>query len=140
MNCATRGRVTSLTRVRALLTVLLFGSVCHDASAAASFDRCAAAAATQPNAYESYRCYYEVASSSGDWQAASRHLDRLAVAHPEIDWIVFVRAVVTSALSPEAGERLYLEAAGRFEATGNIRGEVHWLSNEGLHDGAPQFG
>ena len=124
MNCATRGRVTSLTRVRALLTVLLIGSVCHDASAAASFDRCAAAAATQPNAYESYRCYYEVASSSGDWPAASRHLDRLAVAHPEIDWIVFVRAVVTSALSPEAGERLYLEAAGRFEATGNIRGEV----------------
>jgi len=125
LNYATRGRVTSPAGVRALLGVLLFGSVfCHGASAAASFDRCATAVATQPNAYESYRCYYEVASGSGEWQAASRHLDRLAAAHPEIDWIVFMRAVVTSAVSQEAGERLYLESAGRFEAAGNLRGEV----------------
>ena len=98
--------------------------MCHGAAPAASFDRCTTAVAAQPNAYESYRCYYEVASSSGEWQAASRHLDKLAAAHPEIDWIVFVRAVVTSALNQEAGERLYLEAARRFEAAGNIRGEV----------------
>ena len=91
---------------------------------ATSYDRCATAVAAQPNAYESYRCYYEVASSSGDWQAANRHLDKLAAAHPDIDWIVFVSAVVTSALNKEAGERLYLEAARRFEAAGNIRGEV----------------
>lgn len=110
--------------IHSLLVAALLIGVCHAAAAAASFDRCAIAVAAQPNAYESYRCYYEVASSSGDWQAASRHLDKLAVAHPEVDWIVFVRAVVTSALDQKAGERLYLEAARRFEAAGNIRGEV----------------
>ena len=112
-----------MTRVRAVVIALFIWSVCDSASAA-SFDRCATAVATQPNAYESYRCYYEVASGSGDWQAASRQLDNLAAAHPDIDWIVLVRAVVTSALDQQAGERLYLEAARRFEAAGNVRGEV----------------
>ena len=105
MNCAPRGRTGSLARVRALFIAIFFWGVCHGAAPAASFDRCATAVATQPNAYESYRCYYEVASSSGEWQAASRHLDKLAAAHPEIDWTVFVRAVVTSALNQEVGER-----------------------------------
>jgi len=116
--------LNSAPRGRALFIALLLGSVCHGAAAAATFDRCTTAVAAQPSAYESYRCYYEVASSSGEWQAASRHLDKLAATHPDIDWIVFVRAVVTSALDREAGERLYLEAARRFEAAGNIRGEV----------------
>ena len=104
--------------------MLVLAGVSHRAWAASTFKDCADLVAAQSQAYESYRCYYEVASSSGEWQAAGSHLKALATSHPEIDWIVFVRALVSWPLDKDAGERLYLEAAQRFKAAGNIRGEV----------------
>ncbi|MET0985137.1 MAG: CHAT domain-containing protein [Steroidobacteraceae bacterium] len=98
---------------------------------AASFESCAKEITQRPAEYESYRCYYEVASSSGEWAAAGRQLDILAAAHPQSDWIIFVRALVTWPLDKSAAERLYLEAARRFDASGNIRGEV--LARANLH-------
>ena len=65
-----------------------------------------------------------MASSTGEWQSAGKHLNALAAARPQIDWIVFVRGLVTSPLDKAAAERLYLEAAQRFETNGNVRGEV----------------
>jgi CHAT domain-containing protein len=111
-------------RSTAFVASLLLGSVAHGAAAAPVFERCANAVAAQPEVYESYRCYYEVASSSGEWQAAAMHLEKLAASHPDIDWIVFMRATVAAPVDKVAAERLYLEAAQRFQAAGNVRGEV----------------
>src|SRR5688572_12011649 len=77
-----------------LACVLVAGGTENFAHAAPTFEACANAVAAQPAAYESYRCYYEVASSSGDWQEAGRKLQVLATARSEIDWIVFFRAAV----------------------------------------------
>ncbi len=101
----------------------------HGARAAPTFDACAELVAAEPAAYESYRCYFEVAGSSGEWRAAGRHLKALAAARPHIDWIVFVRGLVTSPLDKAVAERLYFEASQRFEAGGNVRGEVLARSN-----------
>ncbi len=65
-----------------------------------------------------------MASSTGEWQSAGKHLNALAAARPQIDWIVFVRGLVTPPLDKAAAEQLFLEAARRFETNGNVRGEV----------------
>ncbi|HEU4780460.1 MAG TPA: CHAT domain-containing protein [Steroidobacteraceae bacterium] len=107
-----------------LACVFVLGGMIPNARATPAFEKCADAVAAQPAVYESYRCYYEVASSSGEWNAAGKHLEALATANPENDWIVFVRAAVAWPEDKARAERLYLEAAQRFEAAGNMRGEV----------------
>jgi CHAT domain-containing protein len=89
-----------------------------------TFESCATGSAAGPAQYEPYRCYFEVATTNGEWQIAAKHLERLAAEHPRIDWIVFVRALVTAPTDSNAAEQLYLEAARRFEVAGNVRGEV----------------
>jgi CHAT domain-containing protein len=96
----------------------------HRAWPATTFEDCAEGVAARPAEYETYRCYYEAASGNGEWQTARQKLEDLADAHPSIDWIVFMRAAVSAPLDKDAAERLYLEAAKRFEAAGNVRGEV----------------
>ena len=108
----------------AVAVTLVFAVSSQGAWAARTFDACAELVAAEPAAYESYRCYFEVASSTGEWQSAGRRLNALATAQPQIDWIVFVRGLVTSPLDKMAAERLYLEAAQRFETNGNVRGEI----------------
>src|SRR5688572_20427328 len=116
----------------------VLGGMSSWAWAASPFDLCAKKVAAEPAVYESYRCYYEVASSNGDWEAAGRHLAALAVTYPEVDWIVLVRALVTWPLNKHAAERLYTEASQRFEASGNIRGEV--LARANLYTLFYEFG
>lgn len=94
------------------------------ALAAPTFETCAQEVAQRPEQYESYRCYYEVASASGSWKSARRHMDALARERPKVDWVVFVRALVTSPSDKQAAEALYLEAAQRFQSAGNVRGEM----------------
>ncbi len=118
------GRGVALWRPGAIAVALIFGAWGHGARAAGTFDACAGRVAAEPTIYEPYRCYFEVAGSSGEWLAAERHLKKLQAARPQIDWIVFVRGLVTWPLDKAAAERLYLEAARRFEANGNVRGEV----------------
>jgi CHAT domain-containing protein len=119
-----RGLLATLTTARAFVVVLLLGCASHGAWAGPTFETCAERVAARLTEYEPYRCYYEVAASTGEWQTARKHLEKLAREHPQIDWIVFVRATVTAATDSAAGERLYLEAARRFEAASNVRGEV----------------
>ena len=114
----------ALRRPYIFAITLFLGVLSQSVRAAQTFDVCAERVAAEPTAYESYRCYFEVASSTGEWQSAGRHLKALATARPQIDWIVLVRALVTSPLDKTAGERLFFEAAQRFETNGNVRGEV----------------
>ncbi|HEU5135763.1 MAG TPA: CHAT domain-containing protein [Steroidobacteraceae bacterium] len=51
-------------------------------------------------------------------------LNALAAARPQIDWIVFVRGLVTPPQDKVTAEKLFLEAARRFKTNGNVRGEV----------------
>lgn len=118
------GPSSGLTTVRRCLVAWMLVYAGQPAWCAPTFDTCQSSVAARPAEYESYRCFYEVAAASGEWQAAARHLEKLAAKHPRIDWIVFVRATVTSPTDRGAAERLYLEAAQRFEAAGNVRGEV----------------
>jgi CHAT domain-containing protein/tetratricopeptide (TPR) repeat protein len=120
--CAGQG--VALRGTRTCAVAVLLGLLSQGAHAAQTFDACAELVAAEPAAYESYRCYFEVASSTGEWQSAGRHLSALEAARPRIDWIVFVRGLVTWPLDKAAAERLYLEAARRFEASENVRGEV----------------
>ena len=108
--------------VRPLALLLLCAG--QSAWSGPTFESCAARVAERPAEYEPYRCYFEVATTNGEWQIAARHLEKLAAAHPQIDWIVFMRAAVTAPTDSKAAERLYLEAARRFEAAGSVRGEV----------------
>jgi tetratricopeptide (TPR) repeat protein len=110
--------------VRTFVVALLLAFASQAVGTGQTFETCAASVAARPVEYEPYRCYYEVAAASGEWQTAGKHLARLAAKDPHIDWIVFVRAAVTSSTDSNAAERLYLEAARRFEAAGNVRGEV----------------
>jgi CHAT domain-containing protein len=119
-----RGLFARLATARAFVVALLLGCASHGAWSGPTFDACAERVAARPTEYEPYRCYYEVAASTGEWEIAGRHLEKLAAKHPNVDWIVFVRATVTTPTDSAAGERLYLEAARRFEAAGNVRGEV----------------
>lgn len=118
------GLFSGSATVRTCFVALLLAFADRAAGTAPTFETCAARVAARPAEYEPYRCYYEVAAASGEWETARRHLERLAAKHPHIDWIVFVRAAVTSPTDSNAAERLYLEAARRFEAAGNVRGEV----------------
>jgi CHAT domain-containing protein len=108
----------------AFVVALLLGCASHSAWSGPTFDTCAERVAARPTEYEPYRCYFEVAASTGEWETAGKHLEKLAAERPHIDWIVFMRAVVTAATDSAASERLYLEAARRFETAGNVRGEV----------------
>ena len=108
----------------AVAVTLILGVLSQNVRAARTFDACAELVAAEPTAYEPYRCYFEVASSTGEWQLAGRHLNALAAARPQIDWIVFVRGLVTQPADKTAAESLYLEAARRFRTNGNVRGEV----------------
>jgi CHAT domain-containing protein len=119
-----RGRFARLATARAFVIVLLLGCASHSAWPAPTFETCAERVVARPAEYEPYRCYYEVAASNGEWETARKHLEKLAAEHPHIDWIVFVRAVVTTPTDGDAGEQLYLEAARRFQSAGNARGEV----------------
>jgi CHAT domain-containing protein len=110
-------------RVRPFVVALLL-CASQVALSGPTFESCAAGSASGPAGYEPYRCYYEVATSTGEWQIAARHLERLEAQHPKIDWIVFVRALVAGPTDGNAAEQLYLEAARRFERAGNVRGEV----------------
>jgi CHAT domain-containing protein len=111
-------------RPSSLAFTFILGVSSQCAGASRTFDACAELVAAEPTAYESYRCYFEVAGSTGEWQLAGRHLQVLADARPQVDWIVFVRGLVTSNLDKTAAEALYLEAAQRFATNGNVRGEV----------------
>src|SRR5688500_16133306 len=120
-------RDTRSDRLRALRVVSISWALVGTtpcAWAVSSFEACAKQVATLPAVYESYRCYFEVASRSGEWEKAGSHLEALAAMHPENDWIVFARGLVASPLDNKAAERLYAESAQRFETAGNIRGEV----------------
>ena len=117
------GPVPRSGTVRSLVALLL-ACVSQAAWAGPTFESCAASVAARPAEYEPYRCYFEVATTNGQWEIAGRHLEKLAAPHPQIDWIVFMRAAVTAASDSIAAERLYLEAARRFEDAGNVRGEV----------------
>jgi CHAT domain-containing protein len=103
------------------LLLVLAGGV---AASAPTFETCRARADESPERYESYRCFFEVAAANGEWRAASARLAALASERPHNDWIVFVRAVVSAPTDADAAERLYVEAARRFEASDNVRGEV----------------
>ena len=118
------GLFSGSATVRTCLVALLLAFASQAAGTGPTFETCAASVAARPAEYEPYRCYYEVAAASGEWEIARRHVERLAAKHPHIDWIVFVRAAVTSPTDSNAAERLYVEAARRFEAAGNVRGEV----------------
>jgi CHAT domain-containing protein len=109
--------------IRPVFTLLLLGAA-QAAWSAPTFEACAEKVAARPTEYEPYRCYFEVATTNGEWATAGRHLEKLSEQHPRIDWIVFMRAAVTAPTDSQAAERLYLEAARRFEAAGNVRGEV----------------
>ncbi|MFL6576039.1 MAG: hypothetical protein ACJ8MR_05455, partial [Povalibacter sp.] len=89
-----------------------------------TFDDCARGVEAQPAAYESYRCYYEIASSTGEWRKASAHLAALESRTPGIDWILFMRAAVTWPLDKTAAEALYETAAARFQQSENAKGEI----------------
>jgi CHAT domain-containing protein len=104
--------------------MLALASVSPRAWSASTFEACAREVAARSTVYESYRCYYEVANGNGEWAAAEKHLAALAAAHPGIDWIVFAQGLVAWPLDKDKAERLFLEAARRFGATSNVRGEV----------------
>ena len=110
--------------VRPLVVAFLLWCASQAAWPGPTFETCAASVAARPAEYEPYRCYFEVATTNGEWVNAGKHLERLAAEHPHIDWIVFMRAAVTAPTDSKTAERLYLEAARRFEAAGNVRGEV----------------
>lgn len=114
--------------IRGVAFALLIMGANH-AFAAPTFQSCANGVTARPADYESYRCYFEVAGGSGEWQQAASHLEQQAAAHPEIDWIVFVRALVTANVDKKAAEPLYVEAARRFEKANNVRGEMLARSN-----------
>ncbi len=99
------------------------------AEAPPGFDACARRVAAAPGAYESYRCYFEVASAQAAWEDAERQLAALAGQDPGNDWIVFVRALVTLPFDRTRAEQLYLESAERFQRAGNRRGELLARSN-----------
>jgi len=121
---ASAGRGVVLRRPWTFAATLVLGVSSQSAWAARTFVTCAELVDAGPTAYESYRCYFEVANSTGEWQSAGKLLNALAASQPQIDWIVLVRGMVASSLDKTAAERLYREAAQRFETNGNVRGEV----------------
>jgi CHAT domain-containing protein len=120
---STGGSFPGSGTIRPLVACLL-GCASQAAWSAPTFESCKAGVAARPAEYEPYRCYFEVATTNGEWVNAGKHLERLAAEYPHIDWIVFMRAAVTAPTDSKAAEQLYLEAARRFEAAGNVRGEV----------------
>ncbi len=94
------------------------------ARANAPFAACEAALRARPGEYESALCWFEVATATGRWEPAVAQVARQRAAAPANDWLVLVAAYLDTGLGREAAVATYREAARRFAAAGNLRGEL----------------
>ena len=77
----------------------------------------------RPGAYESYLCFYLEYRGAGASAGARRRLEALRQAHPALGWPALVAGYFADAArEDDAAQKLYDEAARRFEARGEAEG------------------
>ena len=109
---------------RAVLALLLLGAAAAG-RAEDAFAGCRAEAGVAPdNRYATALCFLHAASRSGDWNAAAAALRDHVQRYPDIVWYRLVLGYVLASTGDPGAVAQFLDAAGRFEATGEALGEL----------------
>lgn len=125
------------------LTALLGLAAAGASAAPEPFAPCEERFARAPDAWESSRCFYEVAQSGGAWAEGARRLEALAGRRPGRPWPLLARAYLEETLRADRATALYRGAIEAFAAVRFAEGEVRarcalaaWLASRGERDGA----
>ncbi len=110
---------------RALLAATLFLVAIGTAvSAPPRLAHCDALVAREPDAYESYQCYWYLARSTGQWNEVTARLEALVAARPgDPKPLLYLAAVAADSGDPRA-KGYYRRAAEGFVEEDDVQGEV----------------